>query len=215
MKSPLRLAKPQDVRVLGIEPVAEDQRNGELTKSLDALRRNLRSLGVMLDNCTKCGNCMRECHSYLGTNDYHNIPAARADLMRRLYKRHFTLAGRLLGRFVGAADIDRDTIERWVTYFYQCNECRRCAVFLSHGNRYGGDHHRRSSYSVRVGHRAQVHARGSRQSAKNRQQYGYSPAGALGFRRVSRGGDERGNRPRYPHPCGSAQLRCPSHSIVG
>ena len=133
MKPPLHLAKEQDLRAIGLAPTSADQRGPALVARLVELRDSMRSLSVMLESCTKCGNCMRQCHSYLGTGDEGNIPAARADLVRRLYKRHFTLSGRLFGRLAGAADLDTETIDRWVTYFYQCNECRRCAVFCPLG----------------------------------------------------------------------------------
>ncbi len=133
MKVPLHQAKEQDVRALGLEVVPAEQRPGKLLARLAEVLESMRSLSVMLDTCTKCGNCMRQCHSYLGTGDYYNFPAARADLVRRLYRRHFTLSGRWLGRLVGAEDFDAQTIDRWVTYFYQCNECRRCAVFCPFG----------------------------------------------------------------------------------
>jgi Fe-S oxidoreductase len=127
------MAKEEAVRALGLEVVPTDQRPEKLLARLAETVGSMRSLAVMLDTCTKCGNCMRQCHSYLGTGDYHNFPAARADLVRRLYRRHFTRSGRWLGRLVGAEDFDAQTIERWTTYFYQCNECRRCAVFCPFG----------------------------------------------------------------------------------
>lgn len=133
MKPPLRLAKEEDVRAIGIEPVPAPQQKDSLLSKLGDLRENMRSLSVMLETCTKCGNCLDQCHSWLGTRDYHNFPAARADLVRKLYKRHFTFLGRMFGRFVGAEEFDEETIDRWVTYFYQCNECRRCAVFCPFG----------------------------------------------------------------------------------
>jgi Fe-S oxidoreductase len=133
MNVPLHLAKEQDVRALGLEPVPGPERPAKLLARLAEVREAMRSLSVMLETCTKCGNCMRQCHSYLGTEDYHNSPAARADLVRKVYRRHFTVSGRLLGRLAGAEDVDDETIDRWATYFYQCNECRRCAVFCPFG----------------------------------------------------------------------------------
>lgn len=133
MNPPLHLAKEKDVRAIGLEPLAEAQRGPALVARLATLRDSMRSLSAMLESCTRCGNCMRECHSYLGTGDYYNFPAARAELMRKVYKRHFTLAGRVLGRLAGAEDVDAEAIQRWVTYFYQCNECRRCALFCPMG----------------------------------------------------------------------------------
>ncbi|NUQ65143.1 MAG: (Fe-S)-binding protein [Pirellulales bacterium] len=133
MKSPMRLAKAEDVRAIGLAPAAEEERKPRLLAKLKELRGSMRSLAVMLDTCVKCGNCVRQCHSYLGTGDPLNAPPARADLMRKLYRRHFTLAGRLLGRITGAEDFDAQTLDAWLTYFYQCNECRRCAVFCPLG----------------------------------------------------------------------------------
>lgn len=133
MRSPLHLANERDLVQIGIEPMREGTDGEKLVSALDELQESMRSLAVMLETCTKCGNCVEQCHSYLGTRDYYNVPAARADLMRRLYKRHFTLGGKVLGLFSGAEDADDETVERWLTYFYQCNECRRCAVFCPFG----------------------------------------------------------------------------------
>jgi Fe-S oxidoreductase len=133
MNPPFHLAKEQELHEIGFEPIPQKDRKNKLLSALSELRTSMRSLSVMLETCTKCGNCRDQCHSYLGTRDHNNFPAARAELVRRVYKRHFTLAGRLLGSFVGADDFDDETIERWLTYFYQCNECRRCAVFCPFG----------------------------------------------------------------------------------
>ena len=133
MTVPLHLAKDKDLPAIGIEPIGERDRCAKLVVKLVELCRSSRSLQVMLESCTKCGNCRDQCHSYLGTTDYHNFPAARADLMRQVYRRHSSLSGRWLGRLVGAADLDPALVDLWTTYFYQCNECRRCAVFCPVG----------------------------------------------------------------------------------
>lgn len=133
MKPPLHLAKPNEVSALGFTITPEAELKLKFLEKLEDMLPRLRSLMTMLDTCTKCGNCIQECHSYLGTGDYNNIPAARADLMRSLYKRYFTWAGRKLNNFVGAQDFDNETIGKWLTYFYQCNECRRCARFCPFG----------------------------------------------------------------------------------
>lgn len=133
IQTPFHLAKEEEVRALGIQPPAVHSDYSGALGELNALRKNLRSLMVMLETCTKCGACATACHSYLGTGDYHNIPAARADLFRQIYKRYFTFSGRLLGRFCGAQDFDEETLGKWMTYFYQCNECRRCSQFCPFG----------------------------------------------------------------------------------
>jgi Fe-S oxidoreductase len=133
IKPPVNIAKQADVEALGLTFTPSDQRPALALKKINQMRKKMRSLMVMLETCTKCGNCAEQCHSFLGTEDYYNFPAARAELFRRIYKRYFTLSGRLLGRFVGAEDITEETLDKWLTYFYQCNECRRCARFCPFG----------------------------------------------------------------------------------
>lgn len=133
MKPPMHIAKEKDAADIGFLQVAEQEQQAAALSKMQELLASMRSLMTMLENCTKCGNCAKQCHSYLGTEDYYNFPAARAELMRRIYKRYFTWAGRTFGRFIGAEDFDTETLSKWLTYFYQCNECRRCARFCPLG----------------------------------------------------------------------------------
>ena len=92
-----------------------------------------RSLKVYLDACVHCGACSDKCHYFLGTGDPKNMPVARQDLMRKVYRRYFTLAGTLFPKLVGAEDLTRETLDDWYTYFHQCSECRRCSVYCPYG----------------------------------------------------------------------------------
>lgn len=124
----------KDLSLLGMEsPVPEGLRVKEALKWLDEMRRRFRSLVVYLEICTKCGACIEACHWFLGTNDPYNIPAVRADLMRKIYKRYFTFQGKLFGKLAGGEDLTQEMLELWWKYFYQCNECRRCAYFCPFG----------------------------------------------------------------------------------
>ncbi len=133
MKIPLHLAKEKEVQAAGFTPVTDEGKQAALLAGIDDYRKWARSLMVMLETCTKCGACANACHSYLGTGDFNNIPAARADLFRKIYKRYFTWTGKKLAGYIGAEDYDAETLAKWVTYFYQCNECRRCAVYCPFG----------------------------------------------------------------------------------
>jgi len=133
VKPPLNLAKESDVNAIGFTVTRPEDHKQRTLEKMAELRDSMRSLMVMLETCTKCGNCAQQCHSYLGTGDYNNFPAARAELMRRVYKRYFTTAGKMFGRFNGAEEFDEETLSKWVTYFYQCNECRRCARYCPFG----------------------------------------------------------------------------------
>src|SRR3972149_1805992 len=61
------------------------------------------------------------------------MPVARQDLMRSVYRRYFTLPGRMFPKLVGARDLTREVLDEWYTYYYQCSECRRCSVFCPYG----------------------------------------------------------------------------------
>lgn len=92
-----------------------------------------RSLQVFLDACVKCGACTDKCHFYLGTADPKNMPVARQDLLRSVYRRYYTLAGKWFPKLVGARDMTKDVLDEWYNYFHQCSECRRCSVFCPYG----------------------------------------------------------------------------------
>jgi len=92
-----------------------------------------RSVQVFLDICVKCGACTDKCHYYLGTSDPKNMPVARQDLFRSVYRRYFTFAGKYFPKLVGAKDLDEEMLDDWHNYFHQCSQCRRCSVFCPYG----------------------------------------------------------------------------------
>jgi len=100
--------------------------------------KKYRSFRLFMDICVRCGACADKCHFYLGSADPKNMPVARAELIRSVYRRYFTLTGRIFGRVFGGAltgsrELTEDVIKEWFYYFYQCTECRRCAVFCPYG----------------------------------------------------------------------------------
>jgi Fe-S oxidoreductase len=92
-----------------------------------------RSLQVFLDACVHCGACTDKCHYYLGTTDANNMPVARQELLRKVYRRYFTFAGKYFPKLVGAADLTEEVLDEWYSYFHQCSQCRRCSVFCPYG----------------------------------------------------------------------------------
>ena len=92
-----------------------------------------RSLKVYLDSCVKCGACTDKCHYFLGTGDPKNMPVARQDLFRKVYRRYFTFAGKYAPWLVGATDFTEEVLDDWYNYFHQCSQCRRCSVFCPYG----------------------------------------------------------------------------------
>jgi Fe-S oxidoreductase len=100
---------------------------------MEELTGKYRSLAVFLDSCVKCGACTDKCHYYLGTSDPKNMPVARQDLFRKVYRRKFTFAGKYFPKLVGAVDLTKDVLDDWYSYFHQCSQCRRCSVYCPYG----------------------------------------------------------------------------------
>jgi Fe-S oxidoreductase len=93
-------------------------------KKLSANRQAILSLGV----CVHCGMCTESCHYYLATKDPKMAPAYKADRVRKLYKKYFDWAGRLLPKWVGGGDLEneQDLHDLMDIVFGSCTMCRRC-----------------------------------------------------------------------------------------
>jgi len=98
----------------------------------DRLER-FRSLKLFMDICVRCGACADKCHFFIGSGDPKNMPVLRAELLRSVYRKKFTLGGKILGPLAGARDLTEDVLKEWWSYLYQCTECRRCSVFCPYG----------------------------------------------------------------------------------
>ena len=112
--------------------LTEDWHDRAINKMGDLLGK-YRSLRVFMDACVHCGACTDKCHYFLGTADPKNMPVARQDLMRKVYRRYFTLPGKIAPWLVGAEDLTKETLDDWYGYYHQCSECRRCSVFCPYG----------------------------------------------------------------------------------
>lgn len=112
--------------------LVEDWHDRTIAKMGDLLSK-YRSFKVYMDSCVHCGACSDKCHYFIGTADPKNMPVARQELMRSVYRRYFTIPGKLFPKLVGARDLTREVLDEWYTYFHQCSECRRCSVFCPYG----------------------------------------------------------------------------------
>ncbi len=132
------VAKPEFQEALGFKGELGDNWKEDTIEAMGDLLSKYRSLQVFMDICVRCGACTDKCHYFLGTKDPLNMPVGRQDLMRRVYRRYFTFAGKFFGKlgipqFVGAEDLGRELIDKWYSYYHQCSECRRCSVFCPYG----------------------------------------------------------------------------------
>lgn len=127
------VAKPEHQAPLGFPGELVENWEARAVEKLGELVSKSRALQVFLDACVKCGACTDKCHYYLGTSDPKNMPVARQDLLRSVYRRYYTFAGKYFPWLVGARDMTREVLDDWYAYFHQCSQCRRCSVFCPYG----------------------------------------------------------------------------------
>jgi len=136
--------KAKNVEAVGMpnprewSPLDEDWKLPSNWKEIifDGMRERLdkfRSLKIFMDICVRCGACADKCHFYIGSGDPKNMPVLRAELLRSVYRKDFTLAGKIMGKMAGARELTEDVVKEWFMYFFQCTECRRCSVFCPYG----------------------------------------------------------------------------------
>jgi len=127
------VAKPEHQEALGFPGELVDNWEEKAIDKMGDLLKKYRGLSVFMDACVKCGACTDKCHYFLGTKDPKNMPVARQDLFRQVYRRYFTWAGKIFPWLVGAKDMTKEILDDWYKYFHQCSECRRCSVFCPYG----------------------------------------------------------------------------------
>ncbi len=127
------IAKPVIQEGVGFPGELVDNWEDKAVEKLGDIARNNKAFKVFLDSCVKCGACTDKCHYYLGTADPKNMPVARQDLLRKVYRRYYTFAGKYFPWLVGAEDMTKEVLDDWYSYFHQCSQCRRCSVFCPYG----------------------------------------------------------------------------------
>jgi Fe-S oxidoreductase len=104
-----------------------------ILKGMKERLEKYRSFRLFMEICVRCGACADKCQFFIGSSDPKNMPVLRAELIRSVYRRYFTLTGRIFRSLAGGRELTEDVIKEWFYYFYQCTECRRCSVFCPYG----------------------------------------------------------------------------------
>jgi len=107
--------------------MAEKTQNRELANVIN-IRLN-RQLLYYIDICTRCGLCKDACHQYVATGDVTYLPAYRAELIRRVYKKYFTRTGRFMPSLVEGREPDDRLLDELYRTTYACTGCRRCMYY--------------------------------------------------------------------------------------
>jgi len=79
--------------------------------------------------CTHCGWCTDACHVYQATNDPETTPVAKAEKVRRVYKKHHDWMSKVFPFWSGAKKLTEQELDQWVEMaFLNCTLCERCVV---------------------------------------------------------------------------------------
>ncbi|MFC1900391.1 (Fe-S)-binding protein [Chloroflexota bacterium] len=98
--------------------------------SVQVLKEKMnRQLLYYLDICTRCSICKDACHQYVSTKDVRYLPAYRAELIRRIYKKYFTKSGKFIPSISEATEIDDRLLDELYQVTYACTGCRRCMYY--------------------------------------------------------------------------------------
>ena len=189
-------AAPAHQKALGFpETLVEDWHDKAIGR-LGELLNSSRALRVYLDSCVRCGACTDKCHYFLGTGDPKNMPVARQNLLRKVYRRYFTWAGKLVPWLVGAEDLTQEVLDDWYSYFHQCSQCRRCSVYCPYGIDTAEISMAARDIMDTIGLGQKYSQRDHRQGVQRRQQSRPAAEGAEGDARGPRGGHRGGDRRR-------------------
>ncbi len=88
----------------------------------------LQPLLLSLEYCAKCQTCSNACPIYImsGKQEVYK-PTWRAEILRRIWKKYCTPAGKIFGKFVaGDIELNAKTLLRLAESAYRCTLCRRC-----------------------------------------------------------------------------------------
>lgn len=89
-----------------------------------------RQLVYYLDICVRCSICKDACHQFVTTRDVGYLPAYRAELIRRIYKKYMTKTGQLLPALYEGRDPDDEVLlDELYRVTYACTGCRRCMYY--------------------------------------------------------------------------------------
>jgi len=123
-----------------VEPFETSDRVARFLSAFAAILRNS-NYGFVLDTYsriqTKCARCAATCNVFQASGEIRDIPCSRSDLVLRIYKRYFTLAGMTRARLFGGFQLTEQGIDELAEAVYRCTACRRCKTSCPMGIDHG------------------------------------------------------------------------------
>ncbi len=112
-----------------VEPFKLEERPRRFLEAFAAILRQS-NYGPVLDTyCrvgAKCSVCTASCPVYQVTHDPSDIPCNRSELLLKVYRRYFTLAGNLKSRLFDYFRLTNEHINTLTESVWRCTACKRC-----------------------------------------------------------------------------------------
>jgi Fe-S oxidoreductase len=127
--------KPESITAGPLEGRVDALGTDDLARALEEFRAVMtRDHAAALSSCVHCGLCAETCHYYLATRRLDAIPAYKLGLVASVFRRHEGLLGKLTPAWVGARQLNRETLKAWIdALFGRCSLCGRCALNCTMG----------------------------------------------------------------------------------
>ena len=128
MNTPVTPADPIDEKIRTLT-------EKDIKKILAVFREKLDAgAAASLYSCVHCGLCADSCHYYLATGEPEAMPAAKLELVNRVFKKYHSLIGKRLPQLAGAKSLSKELIQEWVdSLFGRCSLCGRCSLSCTMG----------------------------------------------------------------------------------
>ena len=103
----------------------------ELLERFDAKLND--AMRMYLDTCARCGVCIQSCHVFASMPELKYTAVYRAEIIRRLFKRHFKAQGRFWSSLGDSEELTDTMVDKVYEAAYSCTGCRRCMVHCPFG----------------------------------------------------------------------------------
>jgi Fe-S oxidoreductase len=114
-----------------VEPFDLRERPRRFLEAFAAILKHS-NYGPILDFYTrvtaKCSRCTVSCPVYQVTQDPRDIPCNRSELLLRVYRRYFTLAGQMKARLYDSFILTDEYIDTMAEEYWRCTACKRCKI---------------------------------------------------------------------------------------
>ncbi|HTO20990.1 MAG TPA: (Fe-S)-binding protein [Spirochaetia bacterium] len=91
------------------------------------------AMRLYLDACARCGVCVDACHVYASIPQARYTAVGRAEVVRRVFKKYFSLEGRIAPWLGEVLPMDDATMDQVYDAAWSCTGCRRCMTYCPFG----------------------------------------------------------------------------------